>query len=48
MGGYWRSPSEAQRDRLSSLNLDQLTALAIALLNFSTPDDLDAWLKQQQ
>ena len=40
--------SEAQRDRISSLNLDQLTALAIALLNFSTPDDLDAWLTQQQ
>ena len=42
------SLSDGQRDRISSLNLDQLTALAIALLNFSTPDDLDAWLTQQQ
>jgi len=42
------APSDGQRDRISSLNLDQLTALAIALLNFSTPDDLDAWLTQQQ
>jgi predicted transposase YdaD len=40
--------SETQRDRIASLNLDQLTALALALLNFSTPDDLDAWLNQQQ
>ena len=42
------SLSDGQRDRISTLNLDQLTALAIALLNFSTPDDLDAWLNQQQ
>jgi len=42
------APSDGQRDRISSLNLDQLTALAIALLDFSTPDDLDAWLNQQQ
>ena len=42
------SLSDAQRDRISTLNLDQLTALAIALLNFSIPDDLDAWLTQQQ
>lgn len=42
------APSDGQRDRISTLNLDQLTALAIALLNFSTPDDLDAWLNQQQ
>ena len=40
--------SDGQRDRISSLNLDQLTALALALLNFSTPDNLDAWLTQQQ
>ena len=42
------APSDAQRDRISTLNLDQLTALALALLNFSTPDDLDAWLNQPQ
>jgi predicted transposase/invertase (TIGR01784 family) len=42
------STSDGQRDRISSLNLDQLTALALALLNFSTPDNLDAWLNQQQ
>jgi predicted transposase YdaD len=42
------SLSDGQRDRISTLNLDQLTALAIALLNFSTPDDLDDWLTQQQ
>ncbi len=40
------SLSDAQRDRISTLNLDQLTALAIALLNFSSQDDLDAWLNQ--
>ncbi len=38
--------SNAQRDRISSLNLDRLGALAIALLNFSSQDDLDAWLNQ--
>ena len=42
------SLSEAQRDRSSTLNLDQLTTLAIAPLNFSTPSDLDTWLNQQQ
>ena len=42
------STSDGQRERISSLNLDQLTTLALALLNFSTPDDLDTWLNQQQ
>lgn len=42
------SLSDAQRDRISTLNLDQLTALAIALLNFSSQDDLDVWLGQHQ
>jgi predicted transposase YdaD len=32
------------RDRLSQLNLTQLEALAIALLNFSTSAELEAWL----
>ena len=40
------SLSDQQRDRISTLNLDQLTALAIALLNFSSQDDLDVWLGQ--
>ena len=42
------SLSDAQRDRIPTLNLDQLTALAIALLNFSSQDDLDVWLGQHQ
>lgn len=40
------SLSDAQRDHISTLTLDQLGALAIALLNFSSQDDLDAWLNQ--
>ncbi|WP_068819054.1 DUF4351 domain-containing protein [Phormidesmis priestleyi] len=40
------SLSDQQRDRISTLNLDRLGALAIALLNSSSQDDLDAWLNQ--
>jgi len=40
------SLSDQHRDRISTLNLDRLGALAIALLNFSSQDDLDAWLNQ--
>ena len=40
------SLSDAQRDRISSLSLDRLGSLAVALLNFSSQDDLDAWLNQ--
>jgi predicted transposase/invertase (TIGR01784 family) len=35
---------DALNDRISSLSLDQLSALAIALLNFSSIDDLSNWL----
>jgi predicted transposase YdaD len=42
------SLSEQERDRISALNLDQLGTLAIALLNFATQDDLEAWLNQNQ
>ncbi len=40
------SLSDAQRNHVSTLNLDRLGALAIALLNFSSQNDLDAWLNQ--
>ncbi|KAM3102525.1 DUF4351 domain-containing protein [Phormidesmis sp. 146-12] len=33
--------SQAQSDRISSLNLDQLQRLSIALLNFSNVSDLE-------
>ena len=33
-------------DRISTLSLDQLSALAIALLNFNSGDDLNHWLEQ--
>ena len=33
-------------DRISTLSLDQLSALAIALLNFNSGDDLNNWLEQ--
>jgi Domain of unknown function (DUF4351) len=36
--------SQVQSDRISSLNLDQLQRLAIALLNFSSVSDLETWL----
>ncbi|MBW4526501.1 MAG: DUF4351 domain-containing protein [Phormidium tanganyikae FI6-MK23] len=36
--------SAQSRDRISRLNLDQLEALAIALLDFSTIENLEAWL----
>jgi predicted transposase/invertase (TIGR01784 family) len=36
---------EAIRDRLATLTLDQLSALAIALLNFNAIDDLNHWLE---
>ncbi len=35
-----------QRDRISHLNLEQMEALAIALLNFSTAADLERWLAE--
>ncbi|KAM3108688.1 DUF4351 domain-containing protein [Phormidesmis sp. 146-33] len=40
--------SQAQSDRISSLNLDQLQRLAIALLNFSSVSDLETWLSDDQ
>lgn len=36
--------SDATRDRISTLSLDQLSALAIALLNFNSINDLNQWL----
>jgi len=36
------------RDRLSQLNLAQIEALAIALLNFSTLAELEVWLEHHQ
>jgi predicted transposase YdaD len=36
--------SAEQTDRISQLNLEQMEALAIALLNFSTVADLENWL----
>ena len=33
-------------DRISNLSLDQLSTLAIALLNFNSGDDLTNWLEQ--
>lgn len=38
--------SLGQRDRISELNLEQMEALAIALLNFSTAADLENWLAE--
>jgi Domain of unknown function (DUF4351) len=35
---------DSQNDRLYSLSLDKLSALAIALLNFNSIDDLNHWL----
>jgi hypothetical protein len=36
--------SDTTRDRIASLSLDQLSTLAIALLNFDSVDDLNHWL----
>jgi hypothetical protein len=36
---------DAISDRISSLSLEQLSVLAIALLNFNSIDDLDQWLE---
>ena len=35
-----------KRDRVSALSLEQLEALALALLNFSSVVDLTAWLNR--
>lgn len=37
-----------QRDRISTLTPEQLEALAVALLNFSTIADLDTWLESNR
>ena len=39
---------QVERDRISALSLEQLEALALALLNFSSVLDLTTWLEQQQ
>jgi hypothetical protein len=39
--------SQTTKDRLSTLSLPQIESLAIALLNFSTPTELEAWLDHQ-
>jgi hypothetical protein len=36
--------SQAQHDRISTLNSEQLDQMAIALLDFSTIEDLESWL----
>jgi Domain of unknown function (DUF4351) len=36
---------DAASDRISSLSLNQLSALALALLNFNSADDLNNWLE---
>lgn len=38
----------ALHDRIAQLNLAQLEALAIALLNFSTLNDLENWLESHR
>ncbi|MGV0026079.1 DUF4351 domain-containing protein [Phormidesmis priestleyi] len=38
---------ESVSDRISAMSAKQLEALAIALLNFSSIDDLTAWLDNQ-
>jgi Domain of unknown function (DUF4351) len=35
------------KDRINTLSLPQIESLAIALLNFSTPNELEAWLDSQ-
>lgn len=42
------SVTPSLHDRISQLNLTQLEALAIALLNFSTLATLEAWLESRQ
>jgi hypothetical protein len=39
--------SQSTKDRISTLSLPQIESLAIALLNFSTPTELEAWLDHQ-
>jgi hypothetical protein len=39
--------SPAIRSQMDTLSLDQIEALAVALLNFATITDLEAWLQQQ-
>jgi hypothetical protein len=39
--------SQPTKDRISALSLPQIESLAIALLNFSTPTELEAWLDHQ-
>jgi hypothetical protein len=36
---------DSLNDRLATLSLDQLSSLAVALLNFTTIDDLNHWLE---
>jgi Domain of unknown function (DUF4351) len=39
--------SQSVKDKITTLSLPQIEALAIALLNFSSPDELEAWLDSQ-
>jgi len=39
--------SEFQETQIRRLNLDMLEDLTDALLDFTLPDDLDAWLKEK-
>lgn len=38
--------SNPVRDRVTDLSLEKLEALALALLDFNAPADLQAWLEQ--
>jgi predicted transposase/invertase (TIGR01784 family) len=38
---------QSTKDRINTLSLPQIESLAIALLNFSSPDELEAWLDSQ-
>lgn len=40
--------SQIERSRISTLSLERLEALALALLDFSSMADLTAWLKQEE
>lgn len=40
--------SQIERDRISTLSLERLEALALALLDFSSMANLTTWLEQEE
>ncbi|MGH7999372.1 MAG: DUF4351 domain-containing protein [Brasilonema sp.] len=40
--------SSIERERISTLSLERLEALALALLDFSSKTDLTTWFEQEQ